>query len=122
MPSDLTREPANPDECANGSGVRIEITVDTMEGKSRESLAEGFNLTNWRSLDTYMRRKGFTWDSINQTYVPATTKIDNILEELSSSTPIKAEMIIKRFEEMGDDSDPRAIATEFGFHDHNERG
>ena len=122
MPSDLTREPANPDEGANGSGVRIEITVVTMERKSRESLVEGFNLTNWRSLDTYMRRKGFTWDSINQTYVPATTKIDNILEELSSSTPIKAEMIIKRFEEMGDDSDPRAIATEFGFHDHNERG
>ena len=122
MPSDLTREPANPDEGANGSGVRIEITVVTMEGKSRESLVEGFNLTNWRSLDTYMRRKGFTWDSINQTYVPATTRVDNILEELNSSTPIKAEMIIKRFEEMGDDSDPRAIATEFGFHDHHELG
>ena len=93
-----------------------------MEGKSRESLAEGFNLTNWRSLDTYMRRKGFTWDSSNQTYVPATTKIDTILEELNSNTPIKAEMIIKRFEEMGDDSDPRAIATEFGFRDHHELG
>ena len=35
---------------------------------------------------------------------------------------IKAEMIIKRFEEMGDDSDPRAIATEFGFRDHHELG
>ena len=80
------------------------------------------DLTNWRSLDTYMRRKGFTWDSSNQTYVPATTRIDTILEELSSNTPIKAEMIIKRFEEMGDDSDPRAIATEFGFHDHHELG
>ena len=54
--------------------------------------------------------------------MPATTKIDTILEELSSNTPIKAEMIIKRFEEMGDDSDPRAIATEFGFHDHHELG
>ena len=102
---------------------RVNATLaGLMEGKSRESLAEGFNLTNWRSLDTYMRRKGFTWDSINQTYVPATTRVDNILEELSSNTPIKAEMVIKRFEEMGDDSDPRAIATEFGFRDHRELG
>jgi hypothetical protein len=102
---------------------RVNATLaGLMEGKSRESLAEGFNLTNWRSLDTYMRRKGFTWDSSNQTYVPATTKIDTILEELNSNTPIKAEMIIKRFEEMGDDSDPRAIATEFGFRDHHELG
>ncbi|KAF5090574.1 hypothetical protein DSECCO2_16400 [anaerobic digester metagenome] len=102
---------------------RVNATLaGLMEGKSRESLAEGFNLTNWRSLDTYMRRKGFTWDSINQTYVPATTRVDTILEELNSNTPIKAEMIIKRFEEMGDDSDPRAIATEFGFRDHHELG
>jgi hypothetical protein len=102
---------------------RVNATLaGLMEGKSRESLAEGFNLTNWRSLDTYMRRKGFTWDSINQTYVPATTRVDNILKELNSNTPIKAEMIIKRFEEMGDDSDPRAIATEFGFRDHHELG
>ncbi|OXS25296.1 MAG: hypothetical protein BI182_06010 [Acetobacterium sp. MES1] len=102
---------------------RVNATLaGLMEGKTRESLAEGFKLTNWRSLDTYMRRKGFTWDSVNQTYVPATTRVDTILEELSSNTPIKAEMIIKRFEEMGDDSDPRAIATEFGFRDHHELG
>ena len=37
---------------------RVNTTLaGLMEGKSRESLAEGFNLTNWRSLDTYMRRK-----------------------------------------------------------------
>lgn len=99
-----------------------ETLAGLMAGKSRESLAESFNLSNWRSLDTYMRRKGFTRDSHNQTYVPAVTKADTILKELDSGAPFKADMIIKRFEEMGDDADPRAIASEFGFCDHRELG
>ena len=99
-----------------------ETLAGLMEGKTREELAETFELANWRSLDTYLRRKGFTWDSHNQTYIPAVTKVDDILEELESGAPFKAEMIIKRFEEMGDDSDPRTIAREFGFKDHRELG
>ncbi|WP_286808532.1 hypothetical protein [Acetobacterium sp. MES1] len=69
-----------------------------------------------------MRRKGFTWDSTNQTYIPAVTSADSILEELDSGAPFKAEMIIKRFEEMGDEADPRAIARSFDFSDHRELG
>ncbi|OFV68899.1 hypothetical protein [Acetobacterium wieringae] len=91
-----------------------ETLAGLMEGKTRKELAETFELANWRSLDTYLRRKGFTWDSHNQTYIPAVTKADTILDELESGAPFKAEMIIKRFEEMGDDSDPRTIAREFG--------
>lgn len=99
-----------------------ETLAGLMEGKTREALAEMFGLANWRSLDTYLRRKGFTWDSHNQTYIPAVTNADSILEELESGAPFKAEMIMKRFEEMGDDSDPRTIAREFGFRDHRELG
>ena len=93
-----------------------------LSGETREALAESFNLANWKSLDIYMRRKGFVWDSHNQTYIPATTRVDTILEELDTGNPVKADMIIRRFEEMGDDSDPRAIATEFGFSDHRAMG
>lgn len=102
---------------------RVNATIKgLMEGKTRETLAEEFSLGGWKSLDIYMRRKGFVWDGANSTYIPATNKADKILEELNSSASIKAEMIIKRFEEMGDDSDPRAIAKEFGFKDHRELG
>lgn len=102
---------------------RVNATLKgLLEGKTRETLAEEFGLGGWKSLDIYMRRKGFAWEGSNSTYIPALNKADKILEELNSSTPIKAEMIIKRFEEMGDDSDPRAIAKEFGFKDHRELG
>ena len=93
-----------------------------LSGNTREALAESFNLANWKSLDIYMRRKGFVWDSHNQTYIPATTRVDTILEELDTGNPVKADMIMRRFEEMGDDSDPRAIAREFGFTDHRAMG
>lgn len=99
-----------------------ETLAGLLEGKTREEMAGGFGLTNWRSLDTHMRRKGFTWDSANHTYIPAVTSVDTILEELDSGAPFKAEMIIKRFEEMGDDADPRAIAKSFDFSDHRELG
>ena len=102
---------------------RVNATLKgLLEGKTRETLAEEFGLGGWKSLDIYMRRKGFAWEGSNSTYIPALNKADKILEELNSSAPIKAEMIIKRFEEMGDDSDPRAIAKEFGFKDHRELG
>lgn len=102
---------------------RVNATIKgLMEGKTREILAEEFSLGGWKSLDIYMRRKGFVWDGANSTYIPATNKADKILEELSSSVPVKAEMIVKRIEEMGDDNDPRAIAKEFGFKDHRELG
>lgn len=62
------------------------------------------------------------WDGSSNTCIPATNKADTILEELSSNTPVKADMIIRRFEEMGTDSEPEAIAREFGFSDHRELG
>jgi hypothetical protein len=91
-----------------------------LEGKSREELAEGFGLSTWKSLDIYMRRKGFTWDSEKYNYIPATTKVDKILEEVASNVPIKAQQIIRKFEQYGKDADPRAIAKDMGFEDHRE--
>jgi hypothetical protein len=99
-----------------------ETLAGLMQGRTREEISKDYKMTNQRSLDNYMRRRGFTWERDNQTYVPATTKADNILEELDSGAPFKAEMIMKRFEEMGEDSDPMAIADEFSFSDHREMG
>lgn len=100
---------------------RVKATLKGLtEGKTREELAQGFDLSSWKSLDIYMRRKFFRWDGENGTYVPAENRLDNILEDIESNVPIKAEQIMKKFEEYGEEADPRQIAQEFGFDDHNE--
>lgn len=100
---------------------RVKATLKGLaKGKTREELAQGFGLNSWKSLDVYLRRKFFTWDSSNGTYIPAVNRMDNILEEVESNIPIKAEQIMRKFEEYGDHADPRLISQEFGFDDHNE--
>ncbi len=100
---------------------RVKATLKgLLEGKTREELAESFKLSTWKSLDIYMRRKGFTWDGENNTYIPANNKMDKILEEISSNIPIKAEQIIRKFNEYGKESDPKMIAEEVGFDNHKE--
>lgn len=98
---------------------RVNATLRGLaEGRTREDLAQEFGLSGWKSLDVSMRRKGFTWDSERQTYVPNATKVDRILDETASRVPVKAEQIIRRFER--EDADPWAIAKEMGFDGHRE--
>lgn len=102
---------------------RVNATLKgLMEGKTREMLAEDFGLGSWKSLDIYLRRKGFAWDGSNSTYIPAINKAETTVEVQKSSVTNKAKMIIKCFKEMGNNSDPRAIAKKFGFKDHRELG
>lgn len=100
---------------------RVNATLKgLLEGKSRDDLSEEFGLSSWKSLDIYMRRKGFAWDSERQTYIPATSKVDKILEEVASGVPVKAQQIIRKFEQYGKDADPKSIAKEMGFANHRE--
>lgn len=53
-------------------GHRVNATLKgLLEGKTREDLAQAFGLSNWKSLDMYMRRKGFAWEGNEKTYIPA---------------------------------------------------
>lgn len=100
---------------------RVKATIQgLMEGKTRDELAEEFKLGSWKSLDTYMRRKNFTWDGKSDTYIPVVNRMGKIIEEISSSIPIKAEHIIRTFEEYGGRSDPKIIAQEHDFENHKE--
>lgn len=99
---------------------RVKKTIKgLLEGRSREELAEEFKLSSWKSLDIYMRRKGFSWDGENKRYIPTNNKTDNILEELASDIPVKAEQIIRKFE-LRTDIDPRELAKDMGFDSHRE--
>ncbi len=100
---------------------RVNATIKGLiEGKSREELAEGFGLGSWKSLDIYMRRKGFSWDGDSNTYNPTVAKTEKILDEVASRIPVKAEQILKKFQLHGKDADPRTIARDMGFDDHRQ--
>lgn len=96
------------------------IMSGLLEGKSREDLAKDFQLSSWKSLDIYMRRKGFIWKSENNTYIPAVTRVDTVISEVASNVPVKAEQIIRKFNQYGTEADPRVIASEMGFENHRE--
>lgn len=89
-------------------------------GRSREEIAKEFKMTNWRSLDTYMRRRNFRWDGKNKRYVPASKK-DIVLKETDQNQ--------KRFDEVWSFLkmqtvifDPKLLARKLGFNDHRELG
>ena len=100
---------------------RVKATIKGLSaGKSRNDLAKKFGLSSWKSLDIYMRRKGFTWDSEMSNYVPSTVKGDKKDMEMPSSIPVKAQEVIELFSRYGDEADPRAIAKKLGFSNHRE--
>lgn len=69
-----------------------------------------------------MRRRGFIWQ--DNTYIPANintkSNVDKILEEIEVNIPIRAERIIRKFNEYGSEADPKTIAEEMDFDNHIE--
>lgn len=92
------------------------------EGKEKEEIAAALGYTNPNSLDNYMRRRNFSWDSRQQNFVPAAEKYsgkgrDNLLQLRGVS---KAALVISLFTEEG--ANPKDIAEQVGFSSHSELG
>ncbi|AKA70864.1 hypothetical protein [Clostridium scatologenes] len=87
------------------------------EGIDRENIAKRMGYTNYKSLDMYVRRKNFHWDSEKQNYVPIAIRYDNSTIQESVSTS-KASQVISLFTKEG--ADAKAIAKRLGFSDHRE--
>lgn len=81
-------------------------------GKTREELAKEFNHKSYRTLDMYMRRRGYVWDSTKQNYIEKPIESPNIEEGFIAS---KVDKIISLFES---GMDPRDIAKKVGMKDH----
>lgn len=72
---------------------RIHLIIKKLGGgMSRDELAEEFNHKNYKSLDIYMNRKGYRYDSLLKNYVPkveeqsvtgSTSKATRVIELLS---------------------------------------
>lgn len=105
-------------ECAASNAEKAEyddeyILKCLMKGITREDLAVKLNHKNYRTLDMYMRRRGYFWDSEKQTYVKKTNSNINISYESPSSG--KTEKIISLFNA---GFEPLDIAKKVGMADH----
>lgn len=103
---------------AEYSDKRVKEVLEKLKaGRTRQDISEDYNYSTWKSLDIYMRRKGFRWNGSKNMYDPEVTRLDSIKEDLLSTIPLKAERIMDKFD---DGLDPRTIANEMGFNDHRE--
>ncbi|WPC42246.1 hypothetical protein [Clostridium sp. JS66] len=106
-------------ECAAASNAeKTEYDDDyilkcLMKGITREDLATKLNHKNYRTLDMYMRRRGYFWDSEKQTYIKKANSNTNISYESPSSG--KTEKIISLFSA---GLEPLDIAKKVGMADH----
>lgn len=88
------------------------------EGITREKIAEQFGYSTYRSLDTYLNRKHFHWDSHSKNYAPNNNRLDSISLEDSIAANSKVAQVIALFsKEVGDS---KVIAKRLRFTDHRE--
>lgn len=88
------------------------ILQKLMEGISREELAQELGHKSYRSLDMYMRRRGYRWDSDKQIYV---LKPKSNTSSVHSSTTPKIQRILSLFET---GIEPKEVAKRVGLKDH----
>lgn len=94
-----------------------EIIRSLTDGITRNELAVKFKHRDYRSLDIYMRRRNFTWDSDEKNYKPITNRIKKSAVKQDDVHQGKVSRIIQAFKE---EMDAKAVAHEFGFADHRE--
>lgn len=108
---------------------RVTEILDMLSaGQSRDTIANKFGYSTWKSLDIYMRRHGFTWDSHTQIYSKATPQSTakesqncpsmDMVALNSISEDINPEDIVRLFN-LGI-LDARDIAKRVGFTTHKE--
>lgn len=98
--------------------ARARKVIEMLKYMSRDEVAEEFNYKNWRSLDTYMRRKNFVYDNRQGQYIPAENRFKRDKEAFRNAAPNKVLKIIDAFSM--ENPDPKEIAEREGFADHRE--
>lgn len=88
------------------------------EGVNREEIAKQMGYSNYKSLDMYVRRRNFHWDSNNQNYVPNYNRFAGTTLEDTIASTSKVAQVIALFSKEG--ADPKVIAKRLGFSDHRE--
>jgi hypothetical protein len=88
------------------------------EGITKEEIAKQLGYTTYRSLDVYLNRKNFQWDSHSQNYTPKVNRLLGITLEDSIAATSKVAQVIALFNK--EEADAKIIAKRLGFSDHRE--
>jgi hypothetical protein len=97
---------------------KVRKTMELLKFMTRDEAAEELGYKNYKSLDMYMRRKNFRYDSQSGQYVPKENRVDKLDRASKNYAPTKVVNIITAFEEVN--ADPMCIAKQEGFKDHKE--
>lgn len=97
--------------------AKVNKIIEMLKFMTRDEVAAELNYKNYKSLDMYMRRKNFRYDSQAQQYVPMQSRVEK-QNDPKSYAPNKVVSIITAFEEEG--IDPKVVAKQEGFKDHKE--
>jgi len=92
-----------------------EILTGLVSGRTREELSNEFNHKTYKTLDIYMRRKGFTWDADQQNYV---LKQEEAASQSNHVDLSKASRILQLLKD--NVGNAKIVATQLGFSDHRE--
>lgn len=90
------------------------ILQNLMEGKSREEIAELLHHKNYKTIDMYMRRRGYAWNSLKKTYIKK-PKRETVAHADLEPMSYKIRKIISHFDE---GMDPMEVAKKVGMKDH----
>jgi len=55
---------------------KVKKILERLKFKTRDEVAEEMKYKNWRSMDMYMRRKNFIYDSKEGQYISANKRVD----------------------------------------------
>jgi len=92
--------------------------IEMMKFQTRNEVAEKLNYKTWKSLDMYMRRKNFIYDSSQEQYIPVEMREKKEKGFNLRSAPDKVRKIIEAFAK--ENPDPKEIAKQEGFSSHKE--
>lgn len=94
-----------------------EIQRRLQAGETRDEIAQSMDYSTYKSMDMYMRRKGFRWDSDRGNYIHEESRIgkDDIVEEIHTGKAATAISLLKK-----EGADVKAVAKRLGFKDHME--
>ena len=85
------------------------------EGKDREELADELGYKNYRSLHSFMQRRGYDWDRRRKTYIQNGTKTTNTDQEPLSGSVSRVVQLMDKY-----DADAKKVASELQFASYTE--
>jgi hypothetical protein len=110
---------ASPEFLDKPSDVKLRVLVAALEaGETREAVAVRLGYRSVKSLDSFLRRRGYVWDRHQQRYV---IKTAGGAQEATATPPIPdmAARVLTLFAS-SPNADAKTVAKQAGFSTHRE--